>query len=550
MNNDIIRSATHLPIKNMLVYYPQEFINLSNMLHNVKKDTNSIIDINHILIAYSNEIVKNNYPSVFKEVRDNIRYENNLHIGFFVEGESKDCGSAIKEAEQLLSFLDTYKFDPDLPIFYYYHRDDNLNTDICLAIIKEFMDTIKNNSKFKVGFTINPTLINSHSINMDIISEYDYLSYSCRNFTTTNAYDTSIVVDNTIDCVGYIYSDEECKLYNTPPVKFKHAFLYTDYNVAIDHPIGDEAIICPKTGNIRFRKWISPREYVRNDIVYYKEGAFRIYGQDGLSILSSGQDICIKENGHIFIISCDDEGYMICREHNSVGISYRDYEQDYRYFLPNKRIKEDILTGIYTENKADNDKSITILLCNDKYGDYFGRCAFEINDAKKSVDRIDLYLYHKTHNNATHHVIEYPLSLSINDLKVIMDDIGITTDSVGNFENRYSEDVYSNDYKRAYSIANLIDIIYCSLPSCDNYDKDRMLFLYRSYFDIILKKLLPGYYIVDPISNVQAVPIEANDMVKQIDRMIKTTHRLLVALIVLSIVIVITWIASMILLAI
>lgn len=548
MNNEIVRSAIRLPIQNMIVYYPQSHIDIMDIIEKIKNDTDIMVEINNVLITYSNTLAKCNPNIIFKGIY-NIHYEDNLHIGFFVEGESKDCESAAAEAKQLLLFLNTYNVNPDLPIFYYYRHDNNLNSNIYLAIIKEFMDTIKNNSKFKVGFCTEPHLLNR--VGIDIVSEYDYLAYNTGNFTN-KVYDPVIVMDNNIDCVGWIYSNDQFKQsYYSSTIDIKYAFLYVDYNVSVDHPIGDEAIICPKTGDIRFRRWLSKRAYVRNDIVHYTDGRFRIFGQDGLSILLSGQDICIKKNGHIFLISCDDEGYMICREHSSVVISYRDYEQDYIYFLPNKRIKEDILTGICTKNKADNDKSITIVLCNGKHGDYFGRCVFEINDAKKSVDRIDLYLYHKTHNNTTHHVIEYPLSLSINDLKVIMDDIGITTDSVGNFENRYSDDVYSNDYKRAYSIADLIDMIYCSLPSCDDYDKDRMLFLYRSYFDIILKKLLPGYYIVDPISNVQAVPIEANDMVKQIDRMIKTTHRLSVALIVLSIVIVITWIAvSMILLAI
>lgn len=544
MNNEIIRNAKRLPIQNMLVYYPQKYTNLSNMIHDIEKDTDLVVEIKNVLIFYSDKIVKNNQCSVFKEIQDNIYYENDLHIGFFVEGESKDCESAAEEAKQLLSFLDKYNFKLDLPIFYYYCIDNNLNNEIQLSIIKDFMDTIKNNSNFKVGFCADPRLFKR--TDTDIISEYDYLAYNAGNFTS-KVYDPVIVMDNTIDCVGWIYSDDTFKRYNIPSINVKYAFLYTDYNVAFDHPMVDEAIISPKTGDIRFRRWLSKRAYVRNDIVYYTNGRFRIYGQDGLSILSSGQNICIKKNGHIFLISCDDEGYMICREHNSAVISYRDYE-GYIYFLPNKRIKEDILTGIYIENKADNDKSITIILCNDKHDGYFGRCVFEINGAKKSVDRIDLYLYHKTHNNTTHHVIEYPLSLSINDLKVIMDDIGIATDGVGNFENRYSVDAYSNDYKRAYSIADLIDIIYCSLPSCDKYDKDRMLFLYRSYFDIILKKLIPGYYIVDPISNVQAVPIEANDMVKQIDRMSKRIQYLSMALgitgTLLSISIFIIWIIS------
>lgn len=527
MNNEIIRNAKRLPIQNMLVYYPQKYTNLSNMIHDIKKDTDLLVDITHILIAYSDEITKYNPYTVFREIYDNINYENNLHVGFFVEGESKDCESASEEAKRLLSFLDKYNLKPDLPIFYYYCIDNNLNNEIQLAIIKEFMDTIKNNSNFKVGFCADPSIFKRTDTDTDIISEYDYLAYSAGYFTS-KVYDPIIAMDNTIDCVGWIYSDDTFKRYNIPSINVKYAFLYTDYNVAFDHPMGDEAIISPKTGDIRFRRWLSKRDYVRNDIVYYTDGRFRIYGQDGLSILPSGQCICIKRNDRIYLISCDDDGYMECAETGSVILEY--YESDkYKYFLPNNRIKDAILNRD-TENKTKMDngeRQIKIGLYNNIHGSCFGHCLFKVYDAKKSVHHIDLYLYNDTHNNI-HHVIECPLSLSINDLIIILNDNGIATDCVGNFENEYNDYDISDHEKKAYSIAGLIDMIYCSLPSCDKYDKDRMLFLYQSYFDIILKTLIPGYYITDPISNVQAVPIEANDMVKQIDYMNKTIRRLLI----------------------
>lgn len=525
MTNDIIRSAKRLPIQNMLIYYPQKYTNLSNMIHDIEKDTDLVVEIRNILISYSDKIVKDNPCSVFKEIHDNIDYENNLHIGFFVEGESKDCESAAEEARQLLSFLYTYKFNPDLPIFYYHRINKSLDNEIQLTIIKEFMDTIKNNSNFKVGFCTEPKLFKR--TNTDIISEYDYLAYADGHFTN-KVYDPVIVMDNTIDCVGWIYGNDKFKRYNTPTIDVKYAFLYTDYNVAFDHPIGDEAIISPKTGDIRFRKWISPREYTRNEIVYYSDDTFRIYGQDGLSILPSGQDICIKRKGHIYLISCDDDGYMRCTKTDSVVLAYREHDE-YRYFLPNNRI-EDIILEENTENKTetDIDGQIMIGLRNYTTGNCFGHCSFEVNNTKKSVDCIDIYLYNSTCNNI-HHVIEYPLSLSINDLIVILNDNGISTDCVGHFENECNDyDIPKQSDKKAYSISDLIDRIYCSIPY-DYNNSERMLFLYRSYFEIILKKLIPGYYITDPISGIQAVPVEAHDMIKVIDRMVKNTRHLSIA---------------------
>lgn len=539
MNSDIVRNAKWLPIKNMIIYYPQAYINIGDMIDEIISTTDIMVDINDILIVYNDNIAKNTPSKVFREIRDNIEYENNLHIGFFVEGESKDCESVVDEAKQLLSFISTYKFNPDLPIFYYYN-DSNLNSDIYLAIIKEFMDTIKNNSEFKVGFCTDPNLLKN--INTDIISEYDYLSYNCGS-SVSKVYDPVIVIDNKIDCVGWIYSDDKFRRYSIPTFDFKYAFLYTDYNVTVDHPIGDEPIIDPKTGDIRFRRWISPREYIRNDIVRYEDGTFRIYGQNGLTIYPTKKDnIYIKNKDESSIlISCDDDGYMKY-DGTMYLMHYSICGDNYKYFIPNKRIKDVILESFAEEQEIVNDQ-IMIKLCNNKYGYWFGHCIFCFDDIKKSIDSIDVYLYNA--HNSTHHTIEQPLSLSIGDLMNAFNSIGVITDSVGNFENEYTDYHSIKDHashKISYSIADLIDTIYCSLP--DDYDNERMLFLYRSYFDIILKKLLPNYYIVDPISNVQVIPIEASDMVKQIDHMFKNIRHLSTAFRVSCILLLIVCIAN------